>query len=164
MARGYISKPNTIILLVVSCHTDYETQGAGILAAEFDKEGKRTVGTFPSPASQLITLNIKPSLGVLTKPDRAEGTEDAAQWIAMVTNQANRLVNGWYLVKQLDSKQRKDKLTWEEARDSEAEFFETQEPWASIPDEYRGRLGSENLACQLGNILAVALESRYVSL
>ncbi|KAG9096231.1 hypothetical protein FRC06_008889 [Ceratobasidium sp. 370] len=122
MVRGYISKPNTIILLVVSCHS------------------------------------------VLTKPDRAEGTEDAAQWIAMVTNKANRLVNGWYSVKQPDSKQRKDKLTWEEARDAEAQFFETQEPWASIPAEYRGRLGSANLAYQLGNILAAALESRFVEL
>ncbi|KAG8697236.1 hypothetical protein FRC08_006660 [Ceratobasidium sp. 394] len=145
MVRGYISKPNTIILLVVSCHTDYETQGAGILAAEFDREGKRTVG-------------------VLTKPDRAESNEDAAQWIEMITNRANRLVNGWFSVKQPDSRQRKDKLTWEEARELEAEFFETQDPWASIPPEYRGHLGSANLAYQLGNILAAALESRFVEL
>ncbi|KAG9121093.1 hypothetical protein FRC07_003095 [Ceratobasidium sp. 392] len=44
MVRSYISKTNTIILLVVSCNTDYETQGAGILAAEYDKKGERTVG------------------------------------------------------------------------------------------------------------------------
>ncbi|KAG8710112.1 hypothetical protein FRC09_000298 [Ceratobasidium sp. 395] len=145
MVRGYISKPNTIILLVVSCNTDYETQGAGILAAEFDKKGERTVG-------------------VLTKPDRIESSEDAAQWTSMISGKVNRLANGWFAVKQPDSKQRKSNLTWNEARDVEAEFFETHEAWAAIAPEHRGRLGSANLAYQLGNILSAALESRFAEL
>ncbi|KAG8728710.1 hypothetical protein FRC10_004634 [Ceratobasidium sp. 414] len=133
---------------------DYENQGAGVLAAEFDKEGKRTVGTFPSPGHNCV----------LTKPDLAHVTEDPLQWVSMVTNKVNRLANGWYSVKQLDSKQRKEKFTWEQARDLESEFFEVEEPWATIPPEYRSHLGSANLAYQLGNILAAALESRFVEL
>ncbi|KAG9077539.1 hypothetical protein FS749_010560 [Ceratobasidium sp. UAMH 11750] len=162
MVRGYISKPNTIILLVVSCHST---------STEFVFESKITLlQPITRPRAReywqqsLIERGNGQLARVLTKPDRAESNEDAAQWIEMITNRANRLVNGWFSVKQPDSRQRKDKLTWEEARELEAEFFETQDPWASIPPEYRGHLGSANLAYQLGNILAAALESRFVEL
>lgn len=75
---------------------------------------------------------------------------------------ANRLANGWYSVKQPDTKQRKKNLTWDDARVLEQEFFRTNEAWSKIGPEYQVRLGSKNLAYQLGNILSIALEKRCV--
>ncbi|QRV85229.1 myxovirus resistance protein [Ceratobasidium sp. AG-Ba] len=145
MIRNYISKSNTIILLVVACSSDYETQGAAALAAEFDPRGERTVG-------------------VLTKVDRIESPEDAAQWTSMIRNRVNRLANGWYAVRQADSRQRKSGLSWDEVRDMEAEFFQTSDIWASMAPEHRARLGSGNLSYQLGSVLSKALEARFVEL
>ncbi|KAB5589555.1 Interferon-induced GTP-binding protein Mx1 [Ceratobasidium theobromae] len=145
MVRRYISKRSTIILLVISCHADYENQGAGLIAKECDPDGERTVG-------------------VLTKPDRIESPEDADPWVAMVLGNSNRLANGWYCVKQLDGKQRKDNLTWDQARNLELDFFRTTKPWSDVPSVKRANLGSQNLALQLGNVLSIALEKRFAEI
>jgi hypothetical protein len=80
----------------------------------------------------------------------------------MVIGKTNRLANGWYCVKQPDSRQRKDNLTWEQARSLELDFFRDNKPWSDIPSVHRVRLGSQNLAFQLGNVLSAALEKRWV--
>ncbi|KAG9121092.1 hypothetical protein FRC07_003094 [Ceratobasidium sp. 392] len=82
----------------------------------------------------------------------------------MISGKVNRIANGWFAVKQPDNKQRKSNLTWDEARAIETEFFETSDSWVDIAPEHRGRLGSTNLAYQLGNILSAALESRFAEL
>ncbi|KAG8690821.1 hypothetical protein FRC11_008926 [Ceratobasidium sp. 423] len=145
MVKNYISRKSTIILLVISCHADFENQGAGLVATECDPDGDRTVG-------------------VLTKPDRIETSEEAKPWIDMITGKSNRLANGWYCVKQPDSKQRKKNLTWDEARGLEGEFFRDTPPWNEIPSKYRLHLGSHNLAFQLGNVLSTALEKRFAEI
>ncbi|CAE6483870.1 unnamed protein product [Rhizoctonia solani] len=145
MVKNYISRKSTIILLVISCHADFENQGAGLVATECDPDGDRTVG-------------------VLTKPDRIETPEEAKPWIDMITGKSNRLANGWYCVKQPDSKQRKKNLTWDEARGLEHEFFRDTSPWSEIPSKYRLHLGSHNLAFQLGNVLSTALEKRFAEI
>ncbi|CAE6443171.1 hypothetical protein ACGC1H_004995 [Rhizoctonia solani] len=145
MVKNYISRKSTIILLVISCHADFENQGAGLIATECDPEGDRTVG-------------------VLTKPDRIETADEAKPWLDMITGKSNRLANGWYCVKQPDSKQRKKNLSWDDARALEVEFFKDTPPWSEISSKDRLKLGSHNLAYQLGNVLSTALEKRFAEL
>ncbi|CAE6434362.1 unnamed protein product [Rhizoctonia solani] len=145
MVKSYISRKSTIILLVISCHADYENQGAGLIANECDPNGDRTVG-------------------VLTKPDRIETADEAKPWLDMITGKSNRLANGWYCVKQPDSKQRKKNLTWDGARALEVEFFKDTPPWSEVSSKDRLKLGSHNLAYQLGNVLSTALEKRFAEI
>ncbi|CAE6451095.1 unnamed protein product [Rhizoctonia solani] len=136
MVKSYISRKSTIILLVISCHADFENQGAGLVANEC----------------------------VLTKPDRIETPEEAKPWLEMINGKSNRLANGWYCVKQPDSKQRKKNLTWDDARALEIDFFRDTPPWSEISSKDRLKLGSHNLAFQLGNVLSSALEKRFAEI
>ncbi|CUA70944.1 Interferon-induced GTP-binding protein Mx [Rhizoctonia solani] len=145
MVKSYITRKSTIILLVISCHADFENQGAGLIATECDPDGERTVG-------------------VLTKPDRIETPEETKPWLDMITGKSNRLANGWYCVKQPDSKQRKKNLTWDDARALEMEFFRDTSPWSELSSKDRLKLGSHNLAYQLGNVLSTALEKRFAEI
>ncbi|KIJ25994.1 hypothetical protein M422DRAFT_192801, partial [Sphaerobolus stellatus SS14] len=140
MVIDYISRPSCLILLVVSCETDFENQGAGRLAFEVDPEGDRIVG-------------------VLTKPDRIEHAT-GEKWAAVLRNEENRLANGWFCVRQPDPKELKQKITWEEARLREVLFFSHQEPWKSLPDRHCRRLGSMNLIRFLSRLLSKMIAIR----
>ncbi|ELU36657.1 myxovirus resistance 1 [Rhizoctonia solani AG-1 IA] len=107
---------------------------------------------------------LNPCPGVLTKPDRIETPDEAKPWLDMITGKSNRLANGWYCVKQPDSKQRKKNLTWDDARALEIEFFRDTSPWSEVSSKDRLKLGSHNLAYQLGNVLSTALEKRSVNM
>ncbi|KAG8894910.1 hypothetical protein FRB99_000919, partial [Tulasnella sp. 403] len=73
LAKSYINKPNCIVLLVISCETDFENQGAGRLVLKNSELRRRTVG-------------------VLTKIDRIEygGT---SRWLRILRNEENKLKN-----------------------------------------------------------------------
>ncbi|KAF8500735.1 hypothetical protein JB92DRAFT_889888 [Gautieria morchelliformis] len=43
LAKMYISRPSCLILLVISCETDFKSQGACRLALESDIDGQRIV-------------------------------------------------------------------------------------------------------------------------
>ncbi|KAF8589012.1 hypothetical protein K439DRAFT_1333756 [Ramaria rubella] len=134
LVQTYISRPSCLILLVVSCETDFENQGAGRLALEIDPDGQRIVG-------------------VLTKPDRIEvATGD--KWAAVLRNEENKLLNGWFCVKQPDPTELRQKVTWEDARLREDIFFSHQEPWKSLADRHKRRLGSMNLIRYLSRLLS----------
>ncbi|KAF8524910.1 P-loop containing nucleoside triphosphate hydrolase protein, partial [Hysterangium stoloniferum] len=141
LTNTYISRPSCLILLVVSCETDFENQGAGRLALEVDPEGHRIVG-------------------VLTKPDRIE-TATGEKWAAVLRNEENRLTNGWFCVKQPDPTELRQNVTWEDARLREDLFFTHQEPWKSLAERHRRRLGSMNLirflSRSLSKLIAVRL-------
>ncbi|KAG9308604.1 hypothetical protein JVU11DRAFT_11711 [Chiua virens] len=112
LVTSYIEKPSCVILLTVTCETDFENQGAYHLAKCFDQHGKRTVG-------------------VLTKPDRIPLGDEAA-WVKMIQNFTEPLVNNWYCVKQPSSKDIASGITWADAREQEAEFFAMTQPVAFI--------------------------------
>ncbi|KAF8510021.1 hypothetical protein JB92DRAFT_463705 [Gautieria morchelliformis] len=82
LVKIYISRPRCLIFLVISCETDFENQGAGRLALEIDPDGQRIVG-------------------VLTRPDRIESAA-GDKWATLLRNERNRLLNGWFCVKQPD--------------------------------------------------------------
>ncbi|KIO31590.1 hypothetical protein M407DRAFT_218712 [Tulasnella calospora MUT 4182] len=134
LAKSYIKKPNCIVLLVISCETDFENQGAGRLVLKDPALRKRTIG-------------------VLTKVDRIE-FGGASKWLRMLRGEDQPLMHGWYCVKQRDLVQLQEGVTWEEARSYETEFFQTTAPWADVGPSQRARLGSQKLADRLGSILS----------
>ncbi|KAG8988902.1 hypothetical protein FRB94_010068 [Tulasnella sp. JGI-2019a] len=134
LAKSFIQRPNCIVLLVISCETDFENQGAGRLVLKSQNHRNRTVG-------------------VLTKVDRIE-SGGQEKWVRILRNQDNPLPNGWFCVKQPDLPQLRSGISWENAKAAEAVFFEETSPWSQLDPEIRERLGSAALAEQLGKILS----------
>ncbi|KIO22298.1 hypothetical protein M407DRAFT_28173 [Tulasnella calospora MUT 4182] len=134
LAKMYISQPNCIVLLVITCETDFENQGAYRLIKADESLKSRTVG-------------------VLTKPDRIEpGNEQ--RWLRILRNESNTLENGGFAVKQPDFQQLERGISWEAARIGERDFFSTTQPWSSLEDKHRNRIGSTALAEHLGQMLS----------
>ncbi|KAG8994201.1 hypothetical protein FRB90_000509 [Tulasnella sp. 427] len=134
LAKTYISQPNCIVLLVITCETDFENQGAYRLVKADPALKARTVG-------------------VLTKPDRIEpGNEQ--RWIKILRGESNQLENGWFAVKQPDFQQLERGITWESARIGEKEFFSANQPWNALDEKHRNRIGTTALADHLGQLLS----------
>ncbi|CAL1711881.1 unnamed protein product [Somion occarium] len=144
LVRSYIERPSCIILLTVACETDFENQGAHRLTKKYDREGKRTIG-------------------VLTKPDRIPAGEEDS-WLRFIKNEYEALENGWFSVKQPDSRTLQAGITWEEARSSEREFFSLTSPWSSLEFSYQQHLGTSNLTGQLSDILSALIMKRLPEL
>ncbi|CAE6452917.1 unnamed protein product [Rhizoctonia solani] len=142
LVTSYISRPSCLILLTISCENDFENQGAGRLAREYDPQGLRTIG-------------------VLTKPDRIErGSEQP--WISMIKNETEtlRLRHGWFSVKQPSARQLEGGMSWSEARELDEKYFQDTAPWSTIEEEWRKRLGCSNLISHLGETLGKVILSR----
>ncbi|GAB1525582.1 hypothetical protein RhiTH_008745 [Rhizoctonia solani] len=142
LVTSYVSRPSCLILLTISCESDFENQGAGRLAREHDPQGLRTIG-------------------VLTKPDRIErGSE--RPWISMIKNetQSLRLRHGWFSVKQPSARQLEVGMSWSEARELDEKYFQDTAPWSTIEDEWRKQLGCSNLINHLGETLGKVILSR----
>ncbi|KAG8901990.1 hypothetical protein FRB99_004974, partial [Tulasnella sp. 403] len=140
LVKSYIKRPNCIILLVVSCETDYENQGAPRLVLRNRGVLHRTVG-------------------VLTKVDRIEPGGER-KWLKMLRNELNRLDNGWFCVKQRDPAQLLANLPWDDARDEERKFFDETPPWNSLGQPHCDRVGSPALSEHLGWLLARLTEAK----
>ncbi|QRV99644.1 myxovirus resistance protein [Ceratobasidium sp. AG-Ba] len=139
LVTSYMALPTSLILLVVACESDFETHKSVFLARKYDPTGERTIG-------------------VLTKPDRIEPGEEE-RWLKMIAGQANALKNGWFAVKQPNSKElRSRNYTWERARAKELEYFETTPPWSTISGIHKKHLGTSKLANQLGDVLSIAIQ------
>ncbi|EMD32900.1 hypothetical protein CERSUDRAFT_76972 [Gelatoporia subvermispora B] len=140
LVTSYISKPSCIILLTVACETDFENQGAHHLAKTLDPDGKRT-------------------MGVLTKPDRIpSGEED--RWLRFVRNEYEALENGWFSVKQPDSRALAEGISWAEARQLEQEYFSMTPSWAKLESQYRQQLGTTSLIERLSAVLSSLITKR----
>ncbi|KAG8813760.1 hypothetical protein FRC17_001438, partial [Serendipita sp. 399] len=133
LVMSFITKKNCLILLVVSCETDIENQGARQLAKKVDPSGDRTIP-------------------VLTKPDRIAAAEHKT-WIRLLSNEHERFKRGWFCVKQSNQEQLDDGITWAKARQNEMDFFEKQLPWSGLDAGMRTRLGTSALTQALGSIL-----------
>ncbi|QRV92126.1 dynamin central region protein [Ceratobasidium sp. AG-Ba] len=140
LVTAYISRPSCLILLTITCESDYENQGAGRLARKHDPNGRRTIG-------------------VLTKPDRIE-PESEGPWISMIKGESNPLRHGWFSVKQPSARQLDAGLSWEGARLLDRKFFEDTPPWSTIDTQYRHRLGCANLIAHLGDTLGKLILTR----
>ncbi|KAI9452814.1 P-loop containing nucleoside triphosphate hydrolase protein [Russula earlei] len=148
LAESYICKESCIILLTIACETDYENQGAHRLAAQYDPHGSRTIG-------------------VLTKPDRIPTGEEGS-WIRMIQGQHD--IDGeetgieYFSVKNPDSQDIKHGISYEQARQKEAEFYSTKEPWSQLDWPYQQRLGTKKLTGRLSEALPNLISKRQVFL
>jgi hypothetical protein len=98
--------------------------------------------------------------GVLTKPDRIPGGEED-EWLKFIKNQRVPFKNGWFAVKQPDSKTLKAGVSWARAREMENEFFSSQMPWSALDADYQQRLRTSNLTDCLSQILSELITKRY---
>lgn len=140
LVTAYIKKPSCIILLTVACETDFENQGAQTLAKRYDPEGKRTIG-------------------VLTKPDRIP-TGEEVNWLSFIRNEREPLENNWYCVKQPSSSDLKQKITWQDARRREDEFFSMTAPWSELDTVHQKYLRTANLVERLSSVLSELIIKR----
>ncbi|KAF8323493.1 P-loop containing nucleoside triphosphate hydrolase protein [Cantharellus anzutake] len=132
LADRYIANPQSIVLLAVTCETDFENQGAWEIAKAHDPDHTRTIG-------------------VLTKPDRIE-KGNQAKWLDLLKNQKELLQEGWFCVKLPGPEDLQRRIGRSEARQLERDFFQ-REPWASLQD-MRLRLSVESLIERLSEILS----------
>lgn len=127
-----------------------------------DPKGERTIGRcFPRLTSS--TLSDYRVTGVLTKPDRiSAGDEDT--WVAILRNQNAtwRLENGWFSVKSPNTREIKEGMTHEQAREEEERFFLRTAPWCDLSVSARGNLGSKALADRCSMVLSAFMAQRYV--
>jgi hypothetical protein len=68
----------------------------------------------------------------------------------------------YFSVKNPDSQDIKNGITYEQARKKEVEFFTTQAPWSNLDWLCQQRLGTEKLTRHLGEALSSLISKRQV--
>jgi len=63
-------------------------------------------------------------------------------------------------VKNPDSQEIKNGITYEQAREKEAEFFSTKAPWSNLESLYKRHLGTDKLTRRLGQVLSKLISKR----
>ncbi|KAI9508373.1 hypothetical protein F5148DRAFT_979877, partial [Russula earlei] len=144
LARRYISKQNCIILMTITCETDFANQGAYDLARTYDPDGRRTVG-------------------ILTKPDRSPEAAHE-RWVRYISGEIEPLRHGWFCVKLHDTQSPHPQPTLQEARDFEETYFHKSSIWYGLPRQARERLGTKNLVRHLEVILSELISSILVEI
>ncbi|XP_070606577.1 interferon-induced GTP-binding protein Mx2-like isoform X1 [Erythrolamprus reginae] len=120
LIQSYITKQETINLVVVPSNVDIATTEALKMAQTVDPEGERT-------------------LGILTKPDLIdEGTEN--ETVDVVRNQRVPLKKGYMIVKCRGQSDLTNKLSLEDAIKKEKEFFEEHTFFSHLLEEGRATI------------------------
>jgi hypothetical protein len=87
---------------------------------------------------------------------------DEATWISKIQNGGKEGGIEYYSVKNPDSQDIRNKITYEQARQKEAEFFATKTPWSNLEWLYQRRLGTDKLTRRLGQVLSDLISKRQV--
>ncbi|XP_055773155.1 interferon-induced GTP-binding protein Mx3 isoform X2 [Salvelinus fontinalis] len=115
LIRKFITKQETINLVVVPCNVDIATTEALKMAQEVDPEGERT-------------------LGILTKPDLVDkGTEETV--VDIVHNEVIHLTKGYMIVKCRGQKEIMERVSLTEATEREKAFFKEHAHLSTLYDE-----------------------------
>ncbi|XP_056309807.1 interferon-induced GTP-binding protein MxB [Danio aesculapii] len=113
LIRMFITKQETINLVVVPCNVDIATTEALQMAQAEDPDGERT-------------------LGILTKPDLVDkGTEGTV--VDIVHNEVIHLTKGYMIVRCRGQKEIMDQVTLNEATETENAFFKDHPHFRSLP-------------------------------
>lgn len=134
LASSYASRKNCIILMIITCETDFANQGAYDLARAHDPYGERTVG-------------------VLTKPDRSPEAAHE-KWVRYINGETELLKHGWFCVKQPDTQSPHPVPPLAEAREQEELWFRKTSTWRDLPRPSQNNLGTKNLVRRLEGILS----------
>ena len=81
-------------------------------------------------------------------------------WISKIQSDGRDGGIEYYSVKNPDTQDIKDGITYEQAREKEAEFFSTNAPWSHLEWLYKRRLGTDKLARRLGQVLSNLISKR----
>ncbi|XP_061583827.1 interferon-induced GTP-binding protein Mx-like [Cololabis saira] len=127
LIQKFITKQETISLVVVPSNVDIATTEALKMAQQVDPEGERT-------------------LGILTKPDLVDkGTEETV--VEIVHNEVIQLNKGYMIVKCRGQKEITEKVSLTEATEREKDFFKNHAFFHTLYDE--GHATVPNLAEKL---------------
>ncbi|XP_051559615.1 interferon-induced GTP-binding protein MxA-like [Myxocyprinus asiaticus] len=115
LIRKFVTKQETINLVVVPCNVDIATTEALRMAQEEDPDGERT-------------------LGILTKPDLVDkGTEGTV--VDIVHNDIIPLTKGYMIVRCRGQKEIMDQVTLNEATETEKAFFKDHPHFSTLYEE-----------------------------
>ncbi|KAK7162219.1 hypothetical protein R3I94_004769 [Phoxinus phoxinus] len=115
LIRKFITKQETINLVVVPCNVDIATTEALQMAQEEDPEGERT-------------------LGILTKPDLVDkGTEGTV--VGIVHNESIHLTKGYMIVRCRGQQEIEDQVTLNDATATENAFFKDHPHFSKLYEE-----------------------------
>ncbi|XP_052401611.1 interferon-induced GTP-binding protein MxA [Carassius gibelio] len=115
LIKKFVTKQETINLVVVPCNVDIATTEALQMAQKEDPEGERT-------------------LGILTKPDLVDkGTEQTV--VDIVHNEVIHLTKGYMIVRCRGQKEIIDQVTLHEATATEDAFFKDHPHFSKLHDE-----------------------------
>ncbi|KAM4587557.1 interferon-induced GTP-binding protein Mx isoform 2-T2 [Odontesthes bonariensis] len=115
LIQKFITKQETISLVVVPCNVDIATTEALMMAQQVDPDGERT-------------------LGILTKPDLVDkGTEETV--VEIVHNEVIQLSKGYMIVKCRGQKEITEKVSLTEAIEREKDFFKNHANFNTLYNE-----------------------------
>lgn len=106
-----------------------------------------------------MLITSQPFTGVLTKPDRIQ-PGDEELWLRYIRNEAEALQHGWYVVKQPNSTDLAKRISWEDARAAESNYFSETSSWSSLDERHQRQLGTSNLTERLSIILSDLIAKR----
>uniref|UniRef100_A0AAR2IVL9 Interferon-induced GTP-binding protein Mx n=1 Tax=Pygocentrus nattereri TaxID=42514 RepID=A0AAR2IVL9_PYGNA len=133
LIRKFITKQETISLVVVPCNVDIATTEALKMAQVEDPNGERT-------------------LGILTKPDLVDkGTEETV--VDIVHNEIINLTKGYMIVRCRGQKEIMDRLSLTDAMEKEKAFFKDHAQFSKLYDEGKATIPklAEKLTLELVN-------------
>lgn len=105
---------------------------------------------------------MKHTTAVLTKPDRID-PGDEGKWLDMLRNRSEKFKHGWFCVRQPGYSQLQARITPDEARENERDFFENTRPWSNAEPDLRARFGTKCLSKSLGQKLFEVIARRFAS-
>ncbi|XP_027012325.2 interferon-induced GTP-binding protein Mx2-like [Tachysurus fulvidraco] len=136
LIKKFITKQETIILVVVPCNVDIATTEALKMAQDVDPNGVRT-------------------LGILTKPDLVDkGMEEMV--VSIINNEIIYLNKGYMIVRCRGQQEIKDSFSLSEAIRKEKDFFEDHTHFSTLYNE--GKATIPNLAEKLTLELVLHIE------
>ena len=85
---------------------------------------------------------------------------EEATWISKIQSGGESGGIEYYSVKNPDSQDIRNGITYEQAWEKEGEFFSTKSPWSNLEWFYQRRLGTDKLTRRLGQVLSNLIAKR----
>ncbi len=101
-----------------------------------------------------------PFSGALTKPDTLQPGEHEA-WMEVLSGRRHPLTHGYYVTKQRDIQELKEKWDHATARAKERQWFNSDQHWINAKTEVRNRMGVPKLTSELSKLLSHLIEATY---
>lgn len=90
---------------------------------------------------------------MLTKPDTLQEGEERG-WLDIVEGRKHPLALGYFVTKQPAPKDVHDKISHQDARKSERDFFYNHPMWSTCSGAIRARMGTARLGMTLSKLLS----------